>query len=165
MNDEAVKFTEGLASFKAQHFHRQLAHDMAQGGAEELGTGGFDQLIIEGFIARFEIPQVIELAMEIGNADDLLRGHGGHHREAEAKRRDEPLAFGKFKLQAPVIEDGGIQDGWERVGHDGKVLGIHPTFLSLLEGFLALDGSCLKSPKFQELRKLKPSVDFLSTYV
>jgi hypothetical protein len=34
----------------------------------------------------------------------------------------------------------------ELVGHGGNVLGIHSTFLSLIEGVGELDGSCQKSP-------------------
>ena len=30
LQDKTVEFTEGLASFKAQDFHRQLTHDVTQ---------------------------------------------------------------------------------------------------------------------------------------
>ena len=61
-------------------------------------------------------------------------------REAESKRRDEAFALGKSELFATFIED-----GLELVSHRGKVLGIHATFLLLIEGVRGLDGSCQKS--------------------
>ena len=67
--------------------------------------------------------------MQIGNGLDLLGGHGGHHREAQAKRRDETFALGKSELFAAFIEDIGIEDSLELVGHEGSLLEIHPTFL------------------------------------
>src|SRR5712664_1843131 len=103
--------------------------------------------------------------MQTGNALDLLSGHGGHHREAEAKRRDEALALEKVELFAALIKDIGIEDGLELVGHGAKLLGIHPTFLSLIEGVWGLDGSCQKSPIFQEVKSSKPAVDSLSPYL
>jgi hypothetical protein len=30
LNDDAIKFTKGLASFEAQHFHAQFAHHVTQ---------------------------------------------------------------------------------------------------------------------------------------
>jgi hypothetical protein len=32
LNDNALAFTQGLACFKTQHFHGQLAHDVTQRG-------------------------------------------------------------------------------------------------------------------------------------
>jgi len=133
LKEKTVEFTEGLARFKAQDFHRQLTHDVAQGGAEELGRSGFEQLLIEGFIIRLKFPQLIELAMQIGKSLDLLGGHGGHHREAQAKRRNETFALGKSDLLATLIEDIFIEDRLELVGHRDKLLGSHPTFLSFIE--------------------------------
>jgi hypothetical protein len=81
-----------------------------------------------------EFPQVIALAMQIGNARDLLGGHGSHHRESESKRRQEPLTLSKAKLFASLIEHGGIQDGLELVGHHGRLLAIHPKLLCEAKG-------------------------------
>src|SRR6266849_3176719 len=50
--------------------------------------------------------------------------------EAQAKRRDETFALGKSALFAAFIEDIGIENSLELVGHDGRLLEIHPTFLS-----------------------------------
>jgi hypothetical protein len=61
--DQAVECAQSLASFKAQHFPGQFSHDVTQGGAEKRATAGFKNLIIEGFIGRLAIPQVVELAM------------------------------------------------------------------------------------------------------
>src|SRR5207302_7372460 len=100
-----------------------------------------------------------------GNGLDLLSGHGGHHRETEAKRCNEAFALGKSALFAALIEDVGIQDGLELGGHGGKLVGIHPTFLSCIEGVWGLDGSCQKAPEFQEVNSLNPVVDSLSPYL
>ena len=63
LHDKTGEGPEGLTGFKAQDFHRQLPHDVTQRGTEELGRSGFEQLLIEGFIIRVELPQLIELAM------------------------------------------------------------------------------------------------------
>ncbi len=75
LTDPALAFAKGLAGFKAQACHSQLAHAMAQGVAEKLGTTGVEPLIIEAFITRPDVPQVVELARQIGNAGDVFRGH------------------------------------------------------------------------------------------
>ena len=134
VKDKTVEFTEGLSGFKAQDFHRKLPHDVTHRGAEELGRGGFEQLLIEGFIIAVGLPQRIELTMQIGNRLDLLGGHGGDDREAQVKRCDEALALGKSEFFAALIEDDGIEDRLEIVGHRGKLRLLHPTFLSLIEG-------------------------------
>ena len=84
-------------------------------------------------IFTLKFPQLIELAMQIGKSLDLLGGHGGHHREAQAKRRNETFALGKSDLLATLIEDIFIEDRLELVGHRDKLLGSHPTFLSFIE--------------------------------
>ena len=129
LNDDPVEFTEGLTGFKTQHFHAEFAHDVTKRGTKELGTLVFDQLIVEASIMGIEVPQFIELAVQPGNAFDLLGGHGGDHRKSESKRGNEPFAFGKSKPFASVIEHSGVQNGLELVGHGGKLLGIHPTCL------------------------------------
>jgi len=134
LQEKTVECTEGLASFKAQDFHRQLTHDVAQGGAEALGSSGCEPLRIEGVIIRLKFPQLMELAMPIGKSLDLLGGHGGHHREAQAQRRDETFALGTSDVLATRIEDIFIEDRLELVGHRDKWLGSHPTFLSFIEG-------------------------------
>ena len=48
------------------------------------------------------------------------------------------MAFAKPKGLASVIEYGGIQNGLELLGHDGKLLGIHPTLLCEVKGFLGV---------------------------
>ena len=78
LKDQTAKFTEGRSRFKAQDFHAQLAHDVREGAQEELGRGRFEQLLIEGIIIGIKFPQLIELAMQIGDGLDLLSGHGGH---------------------------------------------------------------------------------------
>ena len=72
--------------------------------------------------------------MEIGNAVDRLRGHGGHHRQAEAKRSDQPLTLAKREVGATRVERGGVEDGLERAGHDAKLCAIHPKLLWLCKG-------------------------------
>jgi len=85
--------------------------------------------MIEGFLAGLDLPQVVEMAMERSNAWDLLSGHGGDHREAESQGGDEPLALAECKLSTAVIEHVGIKDRLELVGHDDKLLLIHPKLL------------------------------------
>ena len=134
LKDQSVEFTEGLSGFKAQDFHRQLAHDVREGLQEELGCGRFEQLFIEGVIIGVKFPQLIELAMQISDGVDLLGGHGGNHRQAQTTRRDEALALDQSAFFPALIEDLFIQDGLELIGHGGNLLGIHATFLSLIEG-------------------------------
>ena len=144
LKEQAVEFTEGGSGFKAQDFHRQLAHDVREGTQEKLGRGRFEQLLIEGVIIGVEVPQLIKLTMQIGDGLDLLGGHRGDHRKGQVKQRDEALAFGKSELFAPLIEDLFIEDGLELIGHGGKLVGIHSPVLSFVEGGWRLDGSCQK---------------------
>ena len=62
----------------------------------------------------------------------------GHDRQAASKGRDEAVAFGTLKGLASVMEYGGIQNGLALLGHDGKWLGIHPTLLCEVKGFLGV---------------------------
>src|SRR6266404_5506273 len=105
------------------------------------------------------------MTLQIGNALDLLRGHGGDNRETKAKGGNLTLAPAKLKLVATFIEQRGVKDGLELVGHHGKLLSIHPTLLCLITEVYDLDGSYLKSSVFQHLIQSKASPNFLSTYV
>jgi len=134
LKNQSVKFTEGRSGFKAQDFHRKLTHDVGERVQEKLGCSRFEELLIEGIIIAVKLPQLIELAMQISDGLDLLSGHGGHHREAQTKRRNKALTLDKSELSAAFIEDIGIEDRLELVGHGGKLLAIHSTFLSLIEG-------------------------------
>ena len=134
LQEKTVECTDGLASCNAQALPRQLTHAGAQGGAEALGRSGFEPWLLEGFILRRQFPQLLELARHIGKSLDLLGGHGGHHRAAQAQRRDATCALGKSAWLAPLIEDIFIEDRLELVGHRDQWLGSHPTFLSFLEG-------------------------------
>src|SRR5712692_5928954 len=105
------------------------------------------------------------MTLQIGNTLDLLRGHGGDNRETKPKWGNLTLAPAKLKLIATFIEQRGVKDGWELVGHHGKLLSIHPTLLCLITEVYDLDGSYIKSPVFQHLPQSKASPNFLSTYV
>lgn len=48
------------------------------------------------------------------------------------------MAFAKPKGLASVIEHVGIQNSLELLGHDGKLLEIHPTLLCEVEGCLGV---------------------------
>src|SRR5947208_15797707 len=67
LQEKAVEFTEGLSGFKAQDFHRQLAHDVREGVQEELGGGRSEELVIEGVIIGVKCTQSIELPMQISD--------------------------------------------------------------------------------------------------
>src|SRR5882672_9950514 len=105
------------------------------------------------------------MTRQIGNALDLLSGHGGDNRETKSQWGDWTLAPAKLKLMATCIEQRGVKDGWELVGHHGKLLSIHPTLLCLITEVYDLDGSYLKFLVFQHLTQSKTSQNFLSTYV
>src|SRR2546422_9288547 len=105
------------------------------------------------------------MTLQIGNALGLLRGHGGDNRETKSKWSNLTLAPAKLKLMATFIEQRGVKDGLELVGHHGKLLSIHPTLLGLITEVYDLDGSNIKSPVFQCLTQSKASPNFLSTYV
>ncbi len=79
LKDEATKFTEGFTGLKAQDFGAPLTHDIGEGLQEELGCLGFEQLLIECLVIGIEVPQLIELTMQIGDGMDLLSGHGAEH--------------------------------------------------------------------------------------
>ena len=55
-------------------------------------------------IIGVEVPQLIELPMQIGNGLDLLGRHGADHREAQAKRGDETQALDQAKRLTAFIE-------------------------------------------------------------
>ena len=129
-----MEFTERLSGFEAQDFHGQLAHDVRERVQEKHGCGRFVELLMEGLIICVYLPQLIELTMQIGDGLDLLSGHGSNDGEAKTKRRDEALAFGNSELFAALIEDIGIEDSLELVGHGGNLSAIHSRFLSLIEG-------------------------------
>ena len=113
MKEKSIEFAERLSGFKAQDFHGQLAHDVRERVQEKHGCSRFVQLLMEGMIIRFHLPQLVELAMQIGNGVDLLSRHGGDDGEAKMKWRDEALSFGKSELLATLIEDIGIEDRLE----------------------------------------------------
>src|SRR5438128_1735612 len=81
------------------------------------------------------------MTLQIGNALDLLRGHGGDNRETKSKWGNLTLTPAKLKLIATFIEQRGVKDGLELVGHHGKLLSIHPTLLCLITEVYDLDGS------------------------
>src|SRR4029453_6272709 len=105
------------------------------------------------------------MTLQIGNAWALLRGHGGDNGETKSKWSNLTLTPAKLKLVATFIEQRGVKDGLELVGHHGKLLSIHPTLLCLITEVHDLDGSYLKSSVFQHLTQSKTSPKFLSTYV
>src|SRR2546422_11024515 len=74
------------------------------------------------------------MTLQIGNALGLLRGHGGDNRENKSKWGNLTLTPAKLKLIATFIEQRGVKDGLELVGHHGKLLSIHPTLLCLITG-------------------------------
>src|SRR6266496_6205612 len=105
------------------------------------------------------------MTLQIGKALDLLSGHGGDNRETKPQWGNLTLAPAKLKLTATFMEQRGVKDRLELVGHHGKLLSIHPTLLWLITEVYDLDGSYLKSSVFQHLTQSKASPNFLSTYV
>src|SRR4029450_9066287 len=105
------------------------------------------------------------MTLPIGNALDLLSGHGGYNEETKSTWSNLTLTPAKLKLVATFIEQRGVKDGLELVGHHGKLLSIHPTLLCWITEVHDLDGSYLKSSVFPHLTQSKTSPKFLSTYV
>jgi hypothetical protein len=165
LKDQTVEFTEGRSGFKAQDFHRQLAHDVRERAQEELGRGGFEQLLIEGVIIGVEFPQLIELTVQIGDGSDVLGGHGGAHREAQTKRRDEAFALDQSEFFAALIENLFIEDRLELVGQGGKLLGLHPILLLLIKGLGGWMEFARNCQHFKRLDDQSQGVDSLSPYL
>src|SRR6266571_8552155 len=105
------------------------------------------------------------MTLQIGKALVFLSYYGGDNRETKPKWGNLTLAPAKLKLTATCIEQRGVKDRLELVGHHGKLLSIHPTLLCLITEVYDLDGSYLKSIVFQHLTQSKASPNFLSTYV
>src|SRR5438034_9620413 len=105
------------------------------------------------------------MTLTIGNTLGLLRGHRGDNRKTKPKWGHLTLAPAKLQLTATCIEQRGVKDRLELVGHHGKLLSIHPTLLCVITEVCDLDGSYLKSLVFQHFTQSKASPNFLSTYV
>src|SRR4030095_1144895 len=69
------------------------------------------------------------MTLPIGNALDLLSGHGGDNGETKSTWSNLTLTPAKLKLVATFIEQRGVKDGLELVGHHGKLWSSHPTLL------------------------------------
>jgi hypothetical protein len=63
LNEKTPQFAKGRTRFEASDFHGEGAHELTQGRSEEFRRIRFKQWIIEGFVARLKVPEVIEVAM------------------------------------------------------------------------------------------------------
>jgi hypothetical protein len=129
-----VACTQGRAGGNAQAWPGPLTPEGTQSGAEARGGTGGAPRRIAGLLLRLERPQRMARARQSGHGLALRGGHGGHHRAAQAPRRDATFTLGPCALCAACLEDSGIADRWALVGHEGRWLAIHPTCLAGIEG-------------------------------
>ena len=92
---------------------------------------GLANLVIEGFVGDRGVKQRIEAAVEIRQGFDALARTGRRQRQAQAKRRDGPLAPTKLRVFAAGVEQRFGKHPLELVSDHAKLSVIHLGLLSL----------------------------------
>src|SRR5215510_11073722 len=92
---------------------------------------GLRQLIIERLVGNRGIKQRIEAAVEIRQGFDAMARTGRRQREAQAKRRNGPLAPAKLRVFAAGVEQRFRKHPLELISDHAKLSVIHRGLLSL----------------------------------
>src|SRR4029434_7202153 len=104
LDHDVAKLRKGSSFGEPEDFQGQFAKKSRGHSAHERSKMGLRQLIIERLVGNRGIKQRIEAAVEIRQGFDAMARTGRRQREAQAKRRNGPLAPAKLRVFAAGVE-------------------------------------------------------------